>query len=316
MAQDRHPRGPQRGETQFTTKPSQKDWSLTDWVLGCILPLVALGAPLLFLGSLALYGFFHGFETTTSSTSTDLSSDLLPPTLPTRPQPYYAEFQVHDGTTPDAHTVLTIKDELIRIITVSDAEKIPKEKSEAAARGAVVDGVRPTVLVGAVTVTVAALEQQDQWASVLLFADGDLRQALLKQAGEGGLPRPPPGFEVLNSDQSLPPAISQMVEAAFRPPLPIREIYIVGQVQAIHAPSRFHESRSTTNIIDLDVRAHASQIAAYERALVKYVNDTRRYEHRYDPDYIRVREKLEYPNEEFKHEHIEHPVEAHPFAIP
>lgn len=323
MAQDRHPRAPRRGETQFTTQPSPKEWSPFDWVFGCILPLVVLGIPLLFLGWLALYGLFHDFgSTTTSNTSTTLSSDLsglLPPSPPPPPQPYYAEFQAYNGKIPTAHTVLTIKDELIRIITVTDARFIPTEISEAASRGAVVGGVRPTVLMGEVTVTVAPLEEQDQFASVLLFADGDLRQAFLQQAGKGGLPRPPPGFEIPDNNLSLPPAISQMVEAYFRRPLPIREIYIVGHVKEIHAPPRFQESRSTASIIDLDLRVHASEVAAYERAIAKYFDDKVAYEHRYDPLYNDVKGKEgKNPNDrgEFEDKPIEHPVEAHPFAVP
>jgi hypothetical protein len=325
MAHDRHPRGPQRGETEFTTQPPQKDWSPATWVLGCILPLVFLGIPLLFIGWLALYGFLHGFESTTSSTSTTLSSNLLPPTLPFPPHRYYAEFQVHDGAS-DARTVLTIKDELIRIITVAHPSDIPQEKREAAARSAVVGGVRPTILVGAVTVTVAALEQQDQWASFLLVTDGDLRQALLRMAGRSNLPRPPPGFEVVGRGRSPSPAMPERMEPSLPPPLPTREIYVIGHVQTIHTPPLFHESRSTINIVDLDLRIPASQIAVYERALAKYVDDTQRYEHRYDPSYYEHRPDYEHRpgedignpsnHEDFRSRPIDHPIAPHPFAIP
>ena len=318
MTKDRYPHGPQRGETQFTAHTSREEYGPIARAIGCILGFVFVGLPLLFLGFLAVYGMLHGYGSGTSSMPKEPYA-MVAPTLPSPPPPYRAEFQVHGKGAPQ--TVLTVSDELIQIIAVARPEDIPKEKREAAAKNAVVGGARPTILVGDVTVTVAALEETDLWTGHLLLVGGDFREAILRTAGGSAAhPRPPPGFPIIEGRPRYP-EISTIVESVLRPPRPIREIYVVGQVQAIFTPSLFHGSVSTTKIVDLDLRVPASEIAAYERSLSKFVDDTRRYEHRYDPLYRIQEEKESGGSYEIRDERpdsrpIDHPVEAHPMAIP
>jgi hypothetical protein len=331
LAQNPYSRGLQRGETQFTTQPQRNgpnQGTPITGCIGCLLP-VLLYALLVFMWDLHHPG---STSSTTSRTATDTSYiNLFSPTPPPAPQIYYAKFQIHDDSkTNEASTALIIKNEIIRIITVPDITDVPVEKKVAAERGVAVDGVRPAVLKGTVIVTVAALEEQDEWSSLLLVQDGDLRQALLEMKLSGHIPRPPPGGRFLlptrltegaNSsveEDSLVRDFEDTLARKIKGPL-VREVYIVGRVMAIHTPALFHKSRSTTNIIDLDLRVPASQRHGYEMALTKYVEDKYRYEHRYDTHYERMPGgRMEDPASRWDLESrpIERPVEARPFVVP
>jgi hypothetical protein len=231
---------------------------------------------------------------------------------------YYASFQVN-AAGGSGTTVLTVKDELIRMITVASASEIPKERIEAAARNDIVDGVRTTILKGKVTVTVATLEQHDEWVSLLLAEDGGLRQAFLRNTVEGTFPRPPPA---VSKDWIEALSISQMMGISPRDHRPlIREVYIVGEVLALHTPTLLHESRSSINIVDLDLRLPEYDRFKYVNALAKYIEDSRRYKHRYDPHYSDTREEGGYGSEGGKGTDDslpkDHPMESHPIeAVP